>query len=48
MDSLNLDLSIRCTYADDLSWTDDVRRELFDNGCVYHRHAVPRGSDSFV
>jgi len=30
MDSLNLDLKKRYTYADYLTWMDDVRRELFD------------------
>lgn len=30
MDPLNLDLSKRYTYADYLTWMDDVRRELFD------------------
>jgi Uma2 family endonuclease len=30
MDTLNLDLSKRYTYADYLTWMDDVRRELFD------------------
>ena len=30
MDSLNLDLTKRYTYADYLTWMDDVRRELFD------------------
>ena len=30
MDTLNLDLNKRYTYADYLTWMDDVRRELFD------------------
>jgi Uma2 family endonuclease len=30
MDTSNLDLSKRYTYADYLTWMDDVRRELFD------------------
>jgi Uma2 family endonuclease len=30
MDSLNLDLNKRYSYADYLTWMDDVRRELFD------------------
>jgi Uma2 family endonuclease len=30
MDSLNLDLNKRYTYADYLTWMDDVRRELID------------------
>ena len=30
MDTLNLDLGKRYTYADYLTWMDDVRRELFD------------------
>ena len=30
MDTLNLDLSKRYTYAGYLTWMDDVRRELFD------------------
>ena len=30
MDSLNLDLNKRYTYADYLTWMDDVRRELYD------------------
>jgi hypothetical protein len=30
MDSLNLDLNKRYTYADYLTWADDVRCELFD------------------
>ncbi len=30
MDTLNLDLSKRYSYADYLTWMDDVRRELFD------------------
>ena len=30
LDSLNLDLNKRYTYADYLTWMDDVRRELFD------------------
>ena len=30
MDPLNLDLSKRYSYADYLTWMDDVRRELFD------------------
>jgi len=30
MDSLNLDFNKRYTYADYLTWIDDVRRELFD------------------
>lgn len=30
MDALNLDLNKRYTYADYLTWMDDVRRELFD------------------
>ena len=30
MDSLNLDLNKRYTYADYLTWIDDVRRELYD------------------
>ncbi len=33
MDSLNLDLSKRYTYADYLTWMDDKRRELF-NGFI--------------
>jgi Uma2 family endonuclease len=30
MDTLNLDLSKRYSYADYVTWMDDVRRELFD------------------
>ncbi len=30
MDTLNLDLNKRYTYADYLTWMDDVRRELYD------------------
>ena len=30
METLNLDLNKRYTYADYLTWMDDVRRELFD------------------
>jgi len=30
MDSLNLDFNKRYTYADYLTWVDDVRRELYD------------------
>jgi Uma2 family endonuclease len=30
MDTLNLDLSKRYSYADYLTWIDDVRRELYD------------------
>jgi Uma2 family endonuclease len=30
MDTLNLDLNKRYTYADYLTWIDDVRRELYD------------------
>ena len=30
MDTLNLDLKKRYTYADYLTWMDDVRRELYD------------------
>jgi hypothetical protein len=30
MAPLNLDLNKRYTYADYLTWADDVRRELFD------------------
>jgi len=30
MDSLNLDFNKRYTYADYLTWMDDVRRELYD------------------
>lgn len=30
MEALNLDLNKRYTYADYLTWMDDVRRELFD------------------
>jgi len=30
MDTSNLDLSKRYTYADYLTWMDDIRRELFD------------------
>ena len=30
METLNLDLTKRYTYADYLTWLDDVRRELFD------------------
>ena len=30
MDTLNLDLTKRYSYADYLTWMDDVRRELFD------------------
>jgi len=30
MNALNLDLNKRYTYADYLTWTDDVRRELYD------------------
>lgn len=30
MDALNLDFNKRYTYADYLTWADDVRRELFD------------------
>ncbi len=30
MDTLNLDLSKRYSYADYITWMDDVRRELFD------------------
>ena len=30
MDSLNLNLNTRYSYADYLTWMDDVRRELFD------------------
>jgi len=30
MDTLNLDLSRRYSYADYLTWMDDVRRELYD------------------
>jgi len=34
MDTLNLDLSKRYSYADYLTWMDDVRRELFDGVVV--------------
>jgi len=30
MDTLNLDMNKRYTYADYLTWMDDVRRELYD------------------
>ena len=30
MDTLNLDLNKRYSYADYLTWKDDIRRELFD------------------
>jgi len=30
MDTINLDLNKRYTYADYLTWMDDVRRELYD------------------
>jgi hypothetical protein len=30
METLDLDLNKRYTYADYLTWLDDVRRELFD------------------
>ncbi len=30
MDTLNLNLNKRYTYADYLTWMDDNRRELFD------------------
>jgi len=34
MDTLNLDMNKRYTYADYLTWMDDVRRELYDGFIV--------------
>ncbi len=47
MNTLELDLSKRYTYADYLTWWDDVRRELFD-GFVHLMCPAPSLKHQFV